>query len=448
MCTYLPIADINLEFDKLFEHNSDEISELMGDLMIYDNELNTHIFKKFIIQFAIDFDCILNKLKLFSIVKNLLTLKHRPTQVDFGSLFLTSSDYENILSVCDIDKLEFLINKYKNFICSKNILPIDPAMNFNLSADPYNISDKLLGKFLTTLNNYPIDLSYDKLDLIVKNMTPNTIKIIKYCIDYTDDFDSLKKINIYENITTKISINIIEFFGMIKECYIDRKTIFRLLIFKLMLIHNRIIDYDLVLDRLYCCSNLELLNMINILKPEIININLSQLKKIIFYGRLKVFEFLMDHIPSKTLLLLSESNPLDLTETKFSYNIDIWAGKSWNTDELEKDIIEFDDIKHVQLIQLIKLIAGEKNYVHIIWTNDIIKYWYELIIKFKSYINSQAPAYFIDRIDFLKLIGHDFNFDNKKSILKHIELFGRKNTWDIMVNEYKQSDIILDILLN
>ena len=79
------------------------------------------------------------------------------------------------------------------------------------------------------------------------------------------------------------------------------------------------------------------------------------------------------------------------------------------------------------------------------WTNQIIKYWINLTLEYKTNKKSQDKNYFINYHVLLSILNLNFDLKNKKSIIEHIELFGKENTWSMLINYCDCS--ILDILL-
>ncbi len=58
------------------------------------------------------------------------------------------------------------------------------------------------------------------------------------------------------------------------------------------------------------------------------------LKKIIYYGRYKVFDILFNNIPHKILDILEKSNPFDISNDSFNYMNDVICS---NTQNIKKD---------------------------------------------------------------------------------------------------------------
>lgn len=78
-------------------------------------------------------------------------------------------------------------------------------------------------------------------------------------------------------------------------------------------------------------------------------------------------------------------------------------------------------------------ICGEKKYTHVVWTDDIKKYWIRRTIELNTIADESIEyEYFVSYDELKNILGLDFNFENKESIKKHIELFGKDKTWEII----------------
>jgi len=177
--------------------------------------------------------------------------------------------------------------------------------------------------------------------------------------------------------------------------------------------------------------------MINIIRPELLDITDLMLKKIVYYGRFNVFEILFENIPYKILDIISKSNPLDLkieNVDEFSYIEDIWNDHYRFEEENEKPIISPTDINHEKLINLIISIGREKYYNHICWTESIKIYWIKLAIDYSSYTTNQDKHYFIKYEKLIEMFNLKFDFTDKTSIKQHIQLFGKEITWKYIIN--------------
>lgn len=141
--------------------------------------------------------------------------------------------------------------------------------------------------------------------------------------------------------------------------------------------------------------------------------------------------------------ILKESNPFDLSDVECGYIGDIWGGHNWANDENEKPIIGLID--HSKLINLIMLICKEKKYFHVKWTDEIKKYWIELIAEYLVDTDFQDNNYFISYDEFNSIHKIKFDFNDKESIKLHINLYGKKETWIMIKNNCNEN--FLDFIL-
>jgi hypothetical protein len=438
---------IDEKFDKILGYDKKKYLDLINQLEIYKNPSNLYKFKKFIVEFNDDFSKILSNYKIKESIMYLLEQKNYPLKLKYIDLLenkITRHDYIiSILKLPDKDIL-YMIEKYNNITLDNIILPLDSKTKLSIDlSDKLNLSNEIIN-FLTNHNVDQIPINFDLLENLIKKIS-NEFVIIKKIIknlqlcEYTDI--NIKNINKYITLKTNININN-ELFSEY-----ELKEIYDIIIFKLVLENHNFENFDDVLTKIYCGSNILLLEMIYILRSGLLDINLQQLQKIIYYGRFKVFILLLECIPWKILEILSQSNPFDLSGMNIRYKNDLWDGISWNNDENDKLIIGKNDREHKKLIEYIFMIAKEKNFVHIVWSEPIKKYWIGLTISYKNNDNNQSKFYFINYDELLKIFNLTFDFTDKKSIIKHIELFGRKNTWTYIINKYKLDDSILDILV-
>lgn len=84
------------------------------------------------------------------------------------------------------------------------------------------------------------------------------------------------------------------------------------------------------------------------------------------------------------------------------------------------------------------MIAKEKNFVHIYWSDEIKKTWIDLAIRYKH----------IKYDSLMEIFNLSFDFGDKESIKSHVKLFGRETTWKYLIDKYGDKDFILDILLS
>lgn len=292
-----------------------------------------------------------------------------------------------------------------------------------------------------------IFIKYDLLKYLINKMS-NINFIIKKIVEEIQLFDFDNNIINYinDNITNKINIDIGEILSdkiLYNALYSSNKIIL-IIIFKLILENHKIKIFNEILTTLYCGSNMLLLEMIKNKNSSLINVNLLQLKKIIYYGRYTVFLFLMDIIPWKIYELMSQSNIFDLQVEKIiNYKEDLL----YQSGDFNDEYIGYEELKHVELIKYITSISKAKNYSHIMWTDEIMIFWITLSInnmKNKEYLRN----YFISYENLLNILNLNFDFNNKDSIKLHIKYCGRETTWKLITLKYKNIDSILDVLMN
>ena len=444
---------IDEEFNKLLGYDKQIFLDLINGLDIYKDLNNLNKFKKFFLNFNKDFSKFISVYGIREKIYYLLKKESYNKKINYNDLlkheYLTCNYIKNILLLSD-DEICYLINKYNNISLNDDILPLDPITNLSIdSSNKFNLSNDIISFLSNSIDNESV-VKFKILEILIKKIS-NTDFIIRNIIndlklyDLTDEL--IKKT--HDKITSKIEININELMSddLISEEY-SLAIIINIIIFKLIIENHNTLDCDIMLTKIYCSSNILLLEMIQILKPELLDINLLQLQKIIYYGRYKVFLFLMENIPWKIMDILSQSNPFNLEQTKISYIDDLWNFKRWHNDEFEKPIIGENDFNHEKLIEYILMIVVEKNYTHVCWTDEIKKYWINLSIDYKKNRNNQSTLYFIDYDKLLKIFNLSFDFTSKESIKSHIEIFGRKTTWEYLSHKYKTDDSILDILMS
>ena len=427
----------DLKIFKICSYESDKIKSLIEKLPIYSDKSKLILFDNFIGELYGDFCAIISKHKFIDYIEYLLKEKNKPEILSFTELFKIGSilpDFNilDFIKIKDDNIFNNIIDKYSCVYINNKDIPLDPLTNLRLSNEEFNISLLIFEYILNTFNNYTKNIyiiSQSRLEKIISYLpkSNNYFTSIIYALN-CKSYCRQKNLSEYikKNITHKISIDIEKIKKEEKENFLQ---LYLHILFKLLVEYNKFKDFDKVLNMLYCCSYLDLLEMINIIKSELIKLNLIVFKKIIYYGRLKVFEFLFFNIQYIILDLLSESNPLDISEyDDICYTDDIWHGKIWFDREYEKKIIGFRN--HKNLINLIFSICAEKKYSHVLFTEDIKRNWISLALQYKLEKNYQDSNYFITYDDLLDLFELKFDITNTDSIQLHIKMFGKKATWD------------------
>ena len=363
-----------------------------------------------------------------------------PNEYDFESI------YKNIL-LLDHEQFEYIIYKYSNFDLSTYSIQLDPKINTKIIPGPFNLADKLLDHII--MKKKTIDQS--KLELILKNIKLKSNSHLLNLFETIKGYELLKNLkNMYDSfditdsIILKTYVNVEELKSQNKKSH---EYLYLFLMIKLLIMFNIYNDFSKILTNLYCCSGstrLKILDMIMVLKPELINLDLTQLKKIIVYGRLKVFDFLFLNVPWLILNLLKDSDPFDLSDIELDYTDDIYSGSFYYEKELERTIIGCEDFQHEKLINAIMTIGLEKNYQHIQWTDKTRIYWLKLALEYAIDNTTLSKEYFIQYDKLLEIYNLVVDFTNKESIYKHIQLVGKKETWDLI--KIKCDESILDLI--
>jgi hypothetical protein len=431
----------NLKIFKIFGYEKNVLKSQLEKYPIYNDKEKIVLLDNFIGEIYDDFNSILSDYDFKKFINYLLEKKDNPQTLNFSNIFgsnsIISFDLENnikkIIEIDDDNIFNNIIDKYSNIWINKKDIPLDPLTNLTLSNDEFNIS-KIIFNFMNNNLKNQIStkfyiISYKRLEKIISYLpkSNNYFTIILYNLNCRGNYKRTNLSNYKKNnisIKTLIDIKKIksEKEGNFYELYLN-------ILFKILIEHNKFEDFNEILNIIYCSSQLDLLDMINTIRPELINLDLVGLKKIIYYGRFNVFEFLFFNIPYVILDLLSKSNPLDISESDdFSYNEDIWDGAIWYEQECNKQII--GTRRHKELIDLILSICAEKNYLHVLFTNDIKKNWIDLALEYKLQTSYQDSSYFISYETLLEMLKLTFDITNKDSIQTHINMFGKKATWN------------------
>lgn len=470
------------------------IKSLIKKLDIYDDELNLKAINEFISELYSDLKSICSNYNFTNFVKILFTQNDKEIKLDyniiFNCLFSYSSIYscgyhnnkiDNYIKFFELNDDEFkrILTKYSNIKITDKFIPLDPKTKIILSNKNYSLSNEISNKIINIivkndggLKNEISKLTQSKLEFILTLSTKNNfyLKELLFTFDRkitrnngnnngnnsdndsdngndsdsdndsdNDNNNNNKKImpDIFNELIIRTEIN------FIKDIKCSHHMMF--VVIKILILNNVFDNFSKILDIIYSRSNIHVINMISILRPELLDINLTLLNKIIYYGRYDVFKTLFFHIPYKILPILKESNPFDISKIKINYTDDINGGSHWGNDEQERPIIGKKN--HAKLIKFIFKIASEKNYTHICWTNEIKKYWLNIAI---SNINcnqyDQDDEYFVSYKELLEILKLKFDFTNKESIKEHIDLLGRNRTWDVIIST--SDDKFLDLLFN
>lgn len=422
----------NLKMFKIYGWESNILNSQLEKLPLYLDKSKLLLLNNFIEELYNDFHLIIDDYNFRKFIKYLLEPKNKPEILNLTKLFNYDLFFEQHMhKLIEIDDAIFsnIINKYSSIYIGNKDIPLDPLVNLTLSNDEFNISKLVFNYMIDHINKKTYIISYTILEKIVSYLpkSNNYFTTILYNLNYVQ-YKNIKNLSecIKNNITNKTIIDIIKIKSKETNNFLE---LYMYILIKILIEHNKFKDWDEILNIIYCSSYLNLLDMINTIRPELISLDLIGLKKIVYYGRFEVFEFLFFNIPYVILDLLSKSNPLDLTGLEdISYTEDIWNGNILNIGENEKQII--GEKKHKELIDLITSICAEKNYPHVLWTEEIKKYWINLALEYRLNLVFQDSKYFISYDKLLELLHLSFDSKNKNSLQYHINMFGKKATWN------------------
>lgn len=441
----------NIKFIKpIFgEYDKKEIIDLISLCDIYKDNENLIKIDNFICELYEDLIPFSNVWDIKILIKKFFTKNNKQLIISYYILFNeiftfglfnnTLEKYINFLEITDFELFEKIINKYSNVKLTDKSIPIEPTTNIILSADNFNLSNILISRIINNIcspfgkeNNIIKNLSLDKLKFLFSNITKNNsyLKNILINNEYPNNTSSKIKELI---VKTQIDFNNIT----------SKELIF---VFSKLLVENNVFDnfYE-ILNIAYCRSALSFIEIIVELRFDLLDIDLPMLKDIIYYGRFEVFEKIYWHIPWKILSILEANNPFDLTDCNCDYTEDINGGSHWGNNEYERKII--GKKKHKELFNMIISIVEEKNYSNVVLTDEIKSQWIKMAITNDSYENiSQDSIYFVNYKELKEIFGYEFDFKSKESVSKHIKLFGKSHTWEIIKSNCDEK--FLDLLFD
>lgn len=226
----------------------------------------------------------------------------------------------------------------------------DPKTKIKLSDKNCCLPNIILQRIINTLcsNLYKeINKSFNiitqsKLELLMefskKSNSYLESLLYKYSARTRLNKDNFELPKIYDELINNTEIDFVK--------YIEETTHLEFILIKLLILNNVFDNFVSILDIIYFRSNIPVISMISILRLELLNINLTQLKKIIYYGRYDVFELLYFHIPYKVPPILKESKPHDFSGFDINYTKDINGSSYWGNDENDRSIIGKKIIYH------------------------------------------------------------------------------------------------------
>ena len=441
----------NIKFIKLIytKYNNNKIIDLVQSCDIYKDNDNLIKIDNFICELYEDLSLLCYNWDFEKIIEIFFTKNNHQLKMSYSTIFNKLFTFETFgsglekyvkfLEITDFELFKKIIDKYSNIKLSDKQIPIEPTTNIILSSDNFNISNVLMSRIINEICNsfskksdFIEKLTLDKLELLLSNVNKINSFLENILIDRTYPNNANSKINSLI-VKTQIDFNNMN----LRE--------FNFVLSKLLVENNVFANFNQILDIAYCRSSLSFIEMVSVLRLDLLDIDLPMLKKILYYGRFEVFEKIYWNVPWKILSILEANNPFDLTDCKCNYSEDINGGSHWGNDEHERPII--GKKKHKELFDMILSIAKEKNYSHVVWTDEIKSQWIKIsIANDVNKDNSQDSRYFVSYTELKEIFGYEFDFGSKKSISQHIELFGKSYTWDIIKS--KCDEKFLDLLFD
>ena len=427
---------IEYRFVKILgRYSSKKIIELIKKLDIYNDENNLMLIDEFISELYEDLNKLCANYIFIDFIKKLFTqndtVKTLSYDIIFNKFFTLGPFFnfklDSYINFFELNDEEFkrILLKYSNIKLTDKNIPLDSTTKIILSEKNFNLSNVISRRLINDVcsGNYNEitklfnKITQSKLELVMEfsEKTNEYLECVLYeynpCTKFDKDNFSLPKI--YDELIYKIEINFTD--------YIKCTDHILFIIIKLLITNNVFNDFNQILDIIYSRSNIPVIILISILRPELLDINLHQLKKIIYYGRCDVFELLYFHIPYKILPILSESNPLDFRGIEINYTNDIHGGSNWGNHENDRSIVGKKN--HTSLIELIFGIAREKKYTHICWTDEIKKHWINCALENKKYSKvGQYEAYFISYDKLIEMIDLEFSYGSYRKVNQFLKL--------------------------
>jgi hypothetical protein len=435
----------------IYTYDKKKIKKLVYSCDIYNDIDNLVKIDNFFCELYNDLIQFCGKWDIEKIVELFFTKNKYETRISYTRIFNTIFslghtyddvyNYSKFIEIEDFELFKKIISKYSNIKLSDKSIPIDPSTKIIICDKNFNLSQTLMIKIINQINGYKNNkleiinkLNQDKLEFLLINIEKNNTLLNKLLISdcYPNNINK-----ILSELIIKTKIDFI-------SDDITQKN-FSFLLVKMLVENNIFDDFNEILDIVYSRSIVSFIEILSILRLDLLNINLNLLKKIIYYGRFEVFEKLYWYIPWKILSILKDNNPFDLTDCDFNYCDDINGGYHRGNDEYERRII--GKKKHKELFNMILSIGEEKKYSHVCWTDEIKLQWVEMAITNDTNRDySQDSMYFTNYSELKELFGLNYDLKSKPSIKQHIELFGKSHTWELIKSTCDEN--ILDLLFD
>lgn len=362
-------------------------------------------------------------------------LKKPNNSLSYYTIFTIIYKHEQTFeSLMDSNKLKNLLNKYNNVTLN---LP------FETSAQAASLANYLCNNLIKKKSdNFVHSMNSNDMFNMLKIIIPYSTVHVKQLISNSNMFDLFGEeyydqiINDNFNIQPYVQSDIEpDQWKMLTENDILLAKVFKLLI---QTFDNKENNIDQLLTFLYCRQDIVRLNIIKQFRPELLSVNMIQLIKIIFYGRNKSLQFVIDNVPNQFKQITEEHNVFDILllsdDTKINYIKDIWNGLNWYNDECEKPHIGNSDFDKV--FELMRLNTTENTVS--IFDNTVIRLW----LKERVLHYTDHHAYFIEKTKLMSMLNLDMT--TKEGIIYAIDTIGHESVWRILA---KKGSGILKVLL-
>jgi hypothetical protein len=348
--------------------------------------------------------------------------------LDFDSkikIFIKSPNFENLLQKYNDVQLHlpiFDFNKQNSSLSSYIFYKLtESKSSIFYETITYNDIFETLSIVIKHGKNDKFSSDIQTVISIVNNDGTNTVGMLDIIMDDNFDINSYnttfsernRQIRILKN---KIFKLLIQYKNYTKECF------------------------STLLTFLYCRQDMLNLEIIKRLRPEMLSVNLTQLIKIIFYGRDLALQFVIDNVPNEFNQIVEQYNPYDIELLKIHGKTnndkrlyileDIWNHWNWGNDEGDKTIIGY--CNHNNVIEIMKKYSN-----HDLENNN------DVIIKWLKIVALRDNVYFIETDKLINMLKLDLT--TKDGIIKAVELIGHALTWRII---REKSDDMLKLLLN
>ena len=201
-----------------------------------------------------------------------MNLYSATTKYLFFSTISRTLDY-GIFFELDLKTFEKIINKYSNVKLSDKIIPLDPSTKIILSDKNFNLANVVLKSIIDKFNS-KIKIEQNKLEILMIYLDK-----INYFLSNLLYKNSWNRLHFNKKILS--SKNNEKYNDLINKMYVDiQNDQLDFVIIKILILNNVFNDFIEILDIIYSTSNIYVIKMLSILKPNLLDINLKLLKKL------------------------------------------------------------------------------------------------------------------------------------------------------------------------